>query len=335
MTAVIAAAVLPATAYGTAAQGPASPGGAEYVAMGDSFAAGAGQSPIEDTDAGRRCQRFVNNYPHVLAAEEGWTLNDVTCGGASVYPEAGYSSGGFYTPIDSNPAMLDAVGPDTKYVTFQLGGNDSRLPTLLIKCVQAGVAGENPVLGHACQDRDQAAAPSDRIDFEQAKKHVDEALKAIREKAPQAQVVVVGYPPILPPNGCAYNPLPIPGAAGIGPVSNADQRYYIGEFNELTETLKAVAEENGVTFADFSTEFQGHDACKSANARWVEGVLADVPVIDNGREIPPPPFSLAPGSDYMNWLTEYAAQRQPLWASAHPNKAGHEAIGQGLAEYFR
>ena len=90
--------------------------GAEYVALGSSFAAGLGLgarapgSPIV-------CQRSVNGYPQQLARMTGLGLTDMSCSGATA---SHVLRGGqmFLGP------QIDALGPGTRMVTLTAGGND-------------------------------------------------------------------------------------------------------------------------------------------------------------------------------------------------------------------
>ena len=51
-----------------------------YVALGDSYSAASGVLP-PDLTAPPQCLRSTANYPHVIAADTGAQLTDVTCGG--------------------------------------------------------------------------------------------------------------------------------------------------------------------------------------------------------------------------------------------------------------
>ncbi len=70
-----------------------------YVAMGTSFAAGTGIGP----DIGAGCLRSAENYPHLVAARFGLTLDDVTCAGAIL-------ANLLRTPQRDHPPQVDAVG---------------------------------------------------------------------------------------------------------------------------------------------------------------------------------------------------------------------------------
>ena len=107
------------------------PQGAEYVAMGSSFAAGAGIGPLQ-AGTPPRCGRTVNNYASLLAAAHGLTLKDASCGGATTEHILG--------AWDELPAQIEAVSADTRLVTITVGGNDLGLVgTLFGGSCRAGV----------------------------------------------------------------------------------------------------------------------------------------------------------------------------------------------------
>lgn len=76
---LVAAAAAPATA--AAYDAPDATSGLEYVALGDSYSAGFGLIPYSETPAAG-CYQALADYPHLVAAELGLTLDDRTCSGA-------------------------------------------------------------------------------------------------------------------------------------------------------------------------------------------------------------------------------------------------------------
>ena len=88
-----------------------------YVALGDSYSAASGVLPL-DLFAPLECLRSVRNYPHVIAADTGAQLKDVTCGAAE-------TSDFFGSQYPGVAPQLDALGEGTQLVTMTIGGNDS------------------------------------------------------------------------------------------------------------------------------------------------------------------------------------------------------------------
>ncbi|MFD7116583.1 hypothetical protein ACFWAA_05900 [Streptomyces sp. NPDC059922] len=90
----------------------------KYVAIGDSFTAGAGLKPeVED---GRCAGQLERDSPHQPAGAMDWDLTDLSCNGASLTKRHG-GAGGFRDKAHgvADP-MIDSVISDTDYVAFQL-----------------------------------------------------------------------------------------------------------------------------------------------------------------------------------------------------------------------
>ncbi|MGA5895190.1 SGNH/GDSL hydrolase family protein [Streptomyces venetus] len=315
----------------------------EYVAVGDSFAAGAGLAPKDSASSGgKNCRRSTGDYAHLLAAVNGWALTDVTCSGSRVGEEnepAG-QGGGFYHSLpyaQDNPPMLSAVDSHTKYVTFQLGGNDSGITEAMKTCLKDGVAQQNDSRAALCKKRVEENRDGYQIDLARAKNRALKALKAIHSKAPDAQVAVVGYPLVLPSEPaslhCPFTVDVYPGRAqGFGPVSVADQAFFAQQLTELNTGLRQAAQEGGAAFVDLAPAFQGHDACQAGNQRWIHRVLADVPMTykdGTPYERPAHPFS-PEGLAYLDYAIA-GDGREPLWAAGHPTTKGHEETARILA----
>jgi hypothetical protein len=83
---------------------------------------------------------------------------------------------------------------------------------------------------------------------------LDATYRAIRTKAPQAEVIVLGYP-LLFDTASAY--------CGIAGMSLAKRRALNGGAVVLADLIKARAEAAGFTFSDVRDEFAGHGICAS------------------------------------------------------------------------
>jgi lysophospholipase L1-like esterase len=223
-----------------------------YVALGDSFAAGPGIPPL---DPDPNCQRSDRNYPNVAAATLGATLTDVSCSGATV---SDFTVNQFPTV----PPQLAALTPDTKLVSLTIGGNDVGLVQLAVSCINL----LPEPLGVSCAKQNTAGGVdqySTRI--AQVAPTVGAAIDAIKQRAPQAKVLLVGYGTYLPPNGCYP----------ITPLFRSDANYIQAKINELDDALSAQAAQHGATFVD--TRAPGHDVCKLPGVKWFEGFIPTSP----------------------------------------------------------
>ncbi|GAA4015733.1 SGNH/GDSL hydrolase family protein [Streptomyces marokkonensis] len=220
-----------------------------YAALGDSFSSGLG---IPDrTDA--ICGRSDHNYPTLVAGAVGAREStDVTCAGAETR---------HLTEVQNTAApQIDAVRPDTSVVTVGIGGNDLDLAGIIGRCVL--LAHLNPQ-GSPCKNsftlfgRDEIGS---RINTTAPK--VAGALRAVRSKSAQAEVLVVGYPAIVPDDGSACRET-IPLAVG-------DFAWLRDKTRQLNTMLAQQAAAHGATFIDTYSPSVGHDACKPPGVRWLE-----------------------------------------------------------------
>ncbi|HEY1571884.1 MAG TPA: SGNH/GDSL hydrolase family protein [Pseudonocardiaceae bacterium] len=230
-----------------------------YVALGDSYASGPLIPDQSLQPIG--CARSDHNYPGDLARRLGVPLTDVSCGGAETADMTGTQS----VPLGSNPPQFDAITPDTDLVTVTISGNDIGFTSILETCAEDSLT--NP-LGHPCRDHftaggtDQLAA---RIDAAAPK--VAQVLAGIRQRAPHASVVVVGYLRILPPSlGCWP----------VVPVSVGDVPYLDGVEHELNAMLGAQAAAANDIFVNPGNA-TGHDVCQPESRKWVEGIVPTSP----------------------------------------------------------
>lgn len=237
----------------------------EYVALGDSYSAGSGVLPVDTTAL--PCMRSTANYPHVLAARTGAHLKDVTCGAAQTkdFSQAQYPG---IAP------QLDALSADTDLVTLTIGGNDNgTFIDALLACGSAGIvtAGQ----GHPCKSL-YGSSFTDTVDSS-TYPAVKAALQAVRDRAPNARVAVLGYPWILPATAD-------PTCFAKMPIASGDVPYLRDLQTHLNGAAQRAADETGATFVDFSAASEGHDGCQPSGTRWIEPVLTGtnfVPVHPN------------------------------------------------------
>ncbi|WP_134768106.1 SGNH/GDSL hydrolase family protein [Nocardioides sp. 1609] len=209
-----------------------------YVALGDSYAAAPG---VPNTSGADGCFRSDHNYAHLVAeADESITLTDVTCSGATTD-----------TVLADQVPALDA---DTDLVTLGIGGNDFELfLTLIGQCSGAGP--DAP--GTPCTDTVEPQADDLLPKIEE---NIGATLDAVQEAAPDARVIVVGYPALLPRRGTCPDLVPL--AAGDYPFLNQITQ-------GLSDALQSQAEERDLDFVDVARASRGHDIC--SDDPWVNG----------------------------------------------------------------
>ncbi|WP_438483914.1 SGNH/GDSL hydrolase family protein [Streptomyces sp. S186] len=232
------------------------------MALGDSYAAGAG---VPGQSAGL-CLRSDHNYGHLVAAAlSASSYVDKTCAGAKVSAlTAPQTDAG--TVVDG--PQLDAVAPGTSLVTLTLGGNDlgtSDLGFVDVVVACSGLALTNP-LGSPCHDF-YGNTLGKRLDSAAAR--LTDGLRKLSAKAPQAKVVVVGYPSVLPgdPTKCL----------GKMPVTTGDIGFLRSVLGELNDKMAGAATAAGATYVDTFGPTKGHDSCSASP--WIEGLLPTSPAV--------------------------------------------------------
>lgn len=219
--------------------------------MGDSYSSGEGNPPFDAGTALERdhntdkCHRSPLAWPRTLGGSPDL---HIACSGA-VIADLLYGSG-YIAPDDHSQyerlLAAQAASP-VSLVTITIGGNDLGFPDILSTCFtndctpQLNVASEYlPAL----------------------KKQLVEVYKTIREDAPSARIVVVGYPRLFP-RGVAVN---------CGWLTHAEKTAATALAADLdTAIADAVAEANAqhvdATYVSVLDALQGHELCTTSP--WV------------------------------------------------------------------
>jgi len=233
------------------------------VALGDSYTAGnllplsAGSTPFG-------CFRSSVDYPHLVATALGDAagLVNAACTSAGVADMTAPQ----HTSAGTNPPQLNSVSGNDSLIMLTLGGDDLGFSSVLTTCIR--LSWTNP-WGSPCE-RHYASGGTDQL----AAKVTAEApkmaavLSAIRQKAPRARVLLVGYPDLFPLHGGCWPAVPI---------TDGDIGYLRGielQFNAMLASHAAAA---GVTFVDTYDPTVGHDFCQRSSVRDVEGLLPATP----------------------------------------------------------
>jgi lysophospholipase L1-like esterase len=250
----------PAADVTPGASGPSNPAGSgeRYVALGDSFTSGPF---VPTTDLASGCLRSDHNYPSLLAKRlDVEDFVDVSCAGARTrdLPHRQLT-----VPGARVPAQLDALDRDTTLVTLGIGGNDfdlySHLTNTCLQLRSSDPAGAPCRAAMTADRRDLLATTTARIG-----RHVARALRQVAARAPQARVVLVGYPRIAPTRGECPELLPY----ATGDVAFGDE-----VLRRLDTALRAAADRTGAEYLDMYAASRGHDVCSARP--YVNGVHTD------------------------------------------------------------
>jgi hypothetical protein len=230
---------------------------ANYVALGDSYAAGP-VIPNQIVPLG--CLKSDHNYAHLAAPTIGLPLRDPTCSGATTVDMTSPQE----TELGTNPPQFDSLDAETTRVSLTIGGNDIGFAEIALSCVTV-----NP-FSTPCKDKYDSGGKdqiAERIAATAPK--VAAVLQGIHERSPSAKVFVVNYAAIFPETGFGCWPqMPI----GFG-----DVPYLRAKEKELNAMLATQAAANGATLVNWYNASIGHDACKGPSTRWVEPVVPTNP----------------------------------------------------------
>ncbi|SDM69304.1 Lysophospholipase L1 [Lentzea albidocapillata subsp. violacea] len=200
----------------------------EYVALGDSYASGAGAGSYVDGS----CRRSSNAYP-ALRGTEFPSFKFVACSGATT---------------KSLRSQFRALTANTTFVTITIGGNDLGFVDVLTTCTLSG--------DRACAKRVATA-----VDFihGQLPARLDTAYATIKEAAPHAKLVVLGYPRLFTPND------------GCRTLSKSKRQVLNEAADQLSGVIAQAAGRAGARYVDVREAFADHGVC--AAEPWMNALV--------------------------------------------------------------
>ena len=160
----------------------------EYVALGDSYTAGP-LIPVVQPAGG--CIRSTNNYPSLLADRlDVESFRDVSCSGA----DSTDMTSAQQTALGMVPPQFDALDADTDLVTVSVGGNDFSVFSKLVTVCPA-LRPQDPD-GAPCRRHFGTSGRHElRESIDKTRQRLTDVVLGIRERSPDARILMVGYPP--------------------------------------------------------------------------------------------------------------------------------------------
>ena len=251
-TARHARSILAAVAVGTtllAGVAVAAPASAQtsvrYVALGDSYSSGVGAGSYSSSSGS--CDRSAKSYPQL------WASSNVPASFAFVA-----CSGATTSSVISS--QLSALSAATTLVSITVGGNDVGFSSVMETCVL-----------HTTSTCVSAIDTAESQMTAQLPGELNAVLADIKADAPNARVVVLGYPELYDLSKSA---------TCIG-LSTTDRKDLNAAADELDGQVKAAAGRYGDVFADVRAAFAGHEICDSGS--W----LHSVNILDIGESYHP------------------------------------------------
>lgn len=208
--------------------------GSHYVALGDSYSSGVGAGSYDSSSGS--CKRSTRAYPALWAAAHSPASFDFTaCSGARTG--------------DVTANQLGPLSSTTDLVSITIGGNDAGFSDVMTSCVLYSQA--------TCLSK--VAAARAYVDST-LPGLLDPVYSAIRSKAPNAHVVVIGYPHFYKLDGTC-----------IAGLSDTSRSAINGAADELNSVTAKRAVDHGFSFADVVPAFTGHEIC--SGSPWLNSVV--------------------------------------------------------------
>ena len=205
-----------------------------YVALGDSYSSGVGAGDYISSSGS--CDRSNNAYPEQWSdVNSPASFVSVACSGA--------------TTADVISSQVAALSASTTRVSITIGGNDAGFSSVMETCVLE--------LTSSCLNAVSAARA---FITSQLPARLDTTLQTIRTDAPNAKIVVVGYPDL-------YDLSKSSTCIGL---STSDRTALDAGADALDSALATAAAANGDTFADVRGQFAQHEICDSGS--WLNSV---------------------------------------------------------------
>jgi len=292
---------------------PGAPAGI-YSMLGDSYSSGEGAGlstyfpdtnnyqTTQGTNNGHRSRYAANQVFAVASApfSSASYIVDKACSGAIV---ADYYNTNPKGKCPNEPGQKNALTSSSSLVTLSFGGNDLEFKNLVIDCVKAGASDfwTHSILPYKpCQQKDGSQFASDLTNLTSgtSANGLPQLFKAIRAAAPNADIVVMGYPHLLM------------GATGgrclaDGWIINSDQVWLNSVADQIDTAVQNEAAKVGFGYISTTADFTGHELC-SADP-WFTGIL-DPNANDNY-------------TGFQAFLNNAAPTNMQQWF--HPNTCGY------------
>jgi lysophospholipase L1-like esterase len=236
---LLALALLALAAAGLTAASAAPRQAVVYDALGDSYASGFGVGPYT------ACGQSKAAYAVQVAGREKLALDDfVACAGAT-------------TQTLVSRGQLNALGADTDLVTLTIGGNDTHWGDTVGACL---LGTDTQCAGSIAQARATITNLLPRL--------LDTVYTQVSSHAPNAHVLVTGYPRLFSPEYGAFLA-----------ASPAEQQALNDGADLLDGVIADAAARHGFGFVDVTKRFVDHGV--NAPEPWITGPLDPAPFHPN------------------------------------------------------
>ena len=205
-----------------------------YVALGDSYSSGLGAGDYISSSGS--CDRSINAYPEQWAGSHSpASFVFPACAGA--------------TTSDVINSQVSALSGSTTLVSMTIGGNDAGFSSVMETCVLSSTS--------TCLN---GVAAAEAFIASQLPARLAATLTAIHTHAPNARIVLLGYPELYDLSNSGFC---------IG-LSTSDRTALNAGADALDNALKAAAAAGNAIWADVRGQFANHEICDSGS--WLHSV---------------------------------------------------------------
>lgn len=320
------------------------------VALGDSYASGEGAgdyAPWSDNSGSTRiarnnCHQSANAWIRKTVLPGQWTpigaladsgdpgldFHFLACSGAETQNLLPYYTVGTPKPVNAEGqtgrygqagtvSQLDAgyLDENTTLVTLSIGGNDMRFAGILEACIKEAYATVNPLVNGDCSELVLAGetlgiAEASVFHLGELTSSLIDLFELIRERAPNAQIAVFGYPKLFETDTQCL------------PVAPNNQEWLNGIADGLNTVISAVASgssqpgEPDIFFVDTQATFTGHNLCTGQGVSGINGLQ----------------FTRTAGEDPLLWWFKILPSTYVSQTSVHPNGLGTDLYAEALED---
>ncbi|WP_280459900.1 SGNH/GDSL hydrolase family protein [Nocardia carnea] len=298
-SAVVAAALTATIMYAPAAAAPAEntrPPGKTLVVLGDSFTANYPKL----FSGTKECLHAATSWPTRLSEHMGVAgtpeFVDASCSGSTISSGQGW----WLVHEVAEAAKQQAFGPETEVIAIQTGMNDVWSKTnsaSLITSLQSCVF--NFVDGCGLEAAEQGRFPEYRnVTGQLYAKRIREVITYMRYYAPNARILLVGYPELFP----AGQEHVCVNVLGAGQVVQPRGRAVTEYLDRLDNAQRDAAELLDLEFVDIRSVTAGHGLC--SDEPWLNGFF------DPAADMAGMPFHPSAHGDAVTAAAVYEAIRR-------------------------
>ena len=262
-------------------------GAGKYAMIGDSYSSGEGSGsgnydattdnyhpstgcPASKPNCVNNAHRSTFSYSRYFAANTSTfsspsTWVHVACSGAVA---ADFTASNPNGTCPDEPAQETSLSSQTSLITLTFGGNDLSFKPVITACAVAGLKNRFNLPTSTCQSQYGAQLTADiaALTNSQGTGTLDQLYDRIRADAPNAEVVVLGYPHLFVGSDTGSTGRCLADFWTL----DSDQDWLNTEADYIDLNIKTAAARAGFDYLSTTSLFTGHEVCSSTP--WITGI---------------------------------------------------------------